>query len=388
MHDEGGIRLQPRTPEPAHLLDRLRKDLPQLIAHRAASSLTLYVPLPGDQIQAKRHRIVLKNLLKQTRNLVTDDTHQLLENHFERLERSKLRGSGMVVFHDPEATRSYALPAAVERQVSVSDQFQLRPVLALLSEARRFWILAISRNAVRVLLSEWNGVRRVEPPRHMPRSLSDSLATDGGEKQLQWHTGASKMAIYHGHGLGERRTDEDLRRYLAAVDSGLEQTLRDGTAPPPDPVVLAGVRDLTSRLQMLSKNEQIVEEFVEGNPDQWSDLELVERAAPIATRVLESRRRATRRRAKQLAHTRFVSFGVPDTVAAALAGRVDTLFIAKGQRRWGKVWTPPPKAAPPGPVDLLDLAAIRTYELGGQVFMLNTEEMPDERAPISALLRH
>jgi hypothetical protein len=79
-------------------------------------------------------------------------------------------------------------------------------------------------------------------------------------------------------------------------------------------------------------------------------------------------------------------------IPAAHAGRVDTLFIATGQRRWGS-FDPSSgalalhEAAEPHDSELLDLAVIQTILHGGTVYALAPEQMP-ELAPLAAIFRY
>src|SRR4029077_8562969 len=73
-----------------------------------------------------------------------------------------------------------------------------------------------------------------------------------------------------------------------------------------------------------------------------------------------------------------------EILQAAHDGRIDTLFVARGVRLWG---TYDPKARAiriqenqttqrKGNEDLLDLAAIQTFQNGGQVYAVPQQEVP------------
>jgi hypothetical protein len=79
-------------------------------------------------------------------------------------------------------------------------------------------------------------------------------------------------------------------------------------------------------------------------------------------------------------------------IPAAYAGRVDTLFVATGQRRWGSfdplsgVLTLH-DVAEPHDSELLDLAAIQTILHGGTVYAVAPEQM-QELASLAAIFRY
>jgi hypothetical protein len=84
---------------------------------------------------------------------------------------------------------------------------------------------------------------------------------------------------------------------------------------------------------------------------------------------------------------------VGDIVRAAVDGRMDALFVARDERCWGtfddvsRTVTVDERQSPKN-LDLYDLAAVRTYDQGGAVFIVGAAEMPGGRVPIVALLRY
>jgi hypothetical protein len=79
-------------------------------------------------------------------------------------------------------------------------------------------------------------------------------------------------------------------------------------------------------------------------------------------------------------------------VHAALQGRVDTLFVAAGEQRWG---TADPRTLQvtihdlpqPGDEDLLDRAAVHTLLTSGTVFAVPVQQVPGP-GPAAVLLRY
>ncbi len=75
---------------------------------------------------------------------------------------------------------------------------------------------------------------------------------------------------------------------------------------------------------------------------------------------------------------------------AAEEGRVETLFLVRGQRRWGYV-DPKLQAVQiedqsSRGVELLDYAAARTLSSGGDIYLL--ESLPESDSPAAATLRY
>ncbi len=173
-----------------------------------------------------------------------------------------------------------------------------------------------------------------------------------------------------------------LEQYLRAVDRGVT-TLID----PDSPLVIAGAVEIASRYRNLSRHPSVVHQIVEGNPEHSSPNDLRRRAADIVEPLMIGEARA--------AVDTFLAAGdraltsVEETVAAALAGRVDTLFIPIGVQVWGciedgTVTMHEERLA--GDRDLLDLAGAATWSASGTVYARQPDDIPGG-GPVAAMLR-
>jgi hypothetical protein len=100
-----------------------------------------------------------------------------------------------------------------------------------------------------------------------------------------------------------------------------------------------------------------------------------------------------RTRFEQLAGTDLVVYDVKEAVEAAVEGRVDTLFVAKEEERWGALDEATNTVAEhdveqPGDDDLLDLAAVHTILNSGHAFVVPPEAIPGKHGPVTAILRY
>jgi hypothetical protein len=92
-------------------------------------------------------------------------------------------------------------------------------------------------------------------------------------------------------------------------------------------------------------------------------------------------------------HTQKVAVALEDIVPAAINGKVDTLFVAKGPAIYGSFDEKNntigiDKEKSHGNTSLTELAAVNTFLQGGRVYFLPAEEMPDKETPLNALLRY
>ena len=367
----------------------LEEVLPELMSHRSEQSVSIYMPMDLDAVAAQKNPIRLKNLLKEAADLIESSARPspltVLEEQIARPDFWTERTPGLAMFHSPALTRVLRLSLAPEPLVVVADRFHVKPLIALLSEASRFHVLALSQASTRLLEVDRDALRRIGTT-EIPASLHATMPADPGETQLQFHSGGRRTALYHGHGAGEHRRAEDVRRFLTAVDTGLANVRGS-------PLVLAGVSELTAAFRSLSSHPQIAGETIEGNVDALSDQELRVRAYPLAEPELRRAGSRALERFESLLGSDLTTIRIEEIVRAATAGRVDALFITKGEQLWGtyeaaSVSIRLEETQTACNEDLLDLAAIGTFESGGSVFLLEADQMPIEGAVAAAILRY
>ncbi|HEX8331571.1 MAG TPA: hypothetical protein VF622_03060, partial [Segetibacter sp.] len=90
--------------------------------------------------------------------------------------------------------------------------------------------------------------------------------------------------------------------------------------------------------------------------------------------------------------TELTSSVIDDVIPATYYGRVSHLFVAKGEHVWGTFdeMTNEIKIhenAEGESEDLIDNAVVKTLATGGEVFLLEKEQMPAE-SPVAALMRY
>jgi hypothetical protein len=281
--------------------------------------------------------------------------------------------------------------------VIVSVHFYLKPLLPLLTFDGRFYILALSHNAVRLLACTHDSVSELKLPELVLGSLAEFLRGEERENNLQSHSSASfgtmgkdgrHPAIFHGQGVGTDEAKNDLLRYFQHIDRGLHELLKDETAP----LVLAGVEYLFPIYGEANSYPHLLELGIAGNPDKLKAETLLRKAwAVVEPYVLRERQEATAQY-RELASTERTSRNTSEIVPAAYYGRVASLFVVRDQEQWG-TFDPATNTlqiheqAQPGDEDLLDLASTQTLLHGGVVYAAEQTGIPDD-APLSAVFRY
>jgi hypothetical protein len=371
-------------------------DLRELIEHRAENSTSIYIPTHPVGEDMEQDPIRLKNALNHAEDRLASgglrraEAERLLQPAKLLLnERSFWRNqsTALGLFLSSELTRSYRLPIQVEEMIVISDRFHIKPLMPMLSGDGRFYVLAISQNDVRMLEGTRYTLSELDLE-NVPKSLGEALRFEDPEARLQFHTstGASggergqagpRRAMFHGQGAPEADRKDAILRYFHILDNGLGDLLHNHNTP----LVLAGVDYLHPLYQQANSYPGLVEEGVHGNPENWSDKELHQRAWELVAPLMDRQRDKALDLYGDLSDTDRVSSKLDEVVPAAHYGRVDTLFVALGKQRWGHF---DPDAndielhveSKVGNEDLLDAAAVHTLLNGGTVYAVEPEQVP------------
>lgn len=361
-------------------------------------STTIYLPTHVAEPETRQDPIRLKNLLGEAEDTLLQAgmdkqaVQQMLAPGFNLIENYDFwqhQSHGLALFFTPEELRTYRLPLDFEPLVVVGDHFHLKPLLPLYSSDRYFYILALSQNQVRLFQSTRYRTSEVNLE-GVPASLEEALQYDDPEEQLQYHTGGGQGSTptYHGQGVGTTEDKEAIHRFLAKVSKGLQPYLNQETAP----LVLASVEYLQPIFQEVSDYAQVMHRGVNGNPENRRPEALREAAWNIVAEQLAQSHHEALEQFHTLQGLGKASDRLTELLTAACRGQVDVLFTTANAHCWGQFDAPSgemqqhdsPQATDQ---DLLDLAAVQTFLQGGEVYLLDADDMPTD-APAAAVYRY
>lgn len=382
-------------------MDRFsRADLRELMDEQTGTRITLTMPTHRSGPETQQNPIRLKNLKRQAEDQLVATGLRATEAH-DRLSAVEAlladsgfwrqQSDGLAVFVGVDgAVRSYRVPLALDEAVVVGPRFHVKPLLPLVTNDGRFFILALSQNQVRLLQCTRHHVGETSVE-GLPQSLAEALKYDEGERQIQYHqagAGTGSGAVFHGQGGIEDAEDERRLRFCQAIDHALHTRLHEENAP----LVLAAVESMMATYRTANSYPHLVAEGIPGSPDRVPDAALHEAASAIVAPELQRGLESAMAKVGDLLGSGGASTLLPDIVRAAHEGRVDTLFVAEDIEVWGAYDAATGEVAlldvpQPGGVALTDLAAARTAVASGNVYVVPAETIPGG-APAAALLRY
>lgn len=367
-----------------------RDDLRMLTNKQQGVCVSIFVPTKTVGAEAQQSKIILKNLLKQAEKdlsssgLKRSEIENLL-SPIQPLINDTLfwqhQSTTLALFSCEGFFQSYSLPLEYSENVVVSNRFHFKPLLRLLSQGSYYYVLALSQKRVRLLQCTNQGVEQVEMA-DAPLSVDDFFLTEDYQKKLQFHTGApdfagGRAAVMHGQKEESEEIKNLIRHYFREIDKSLRKTIIDQEAP----LLFAGVDYLYPIYREVTGYNNLLEDFIEGNPDNLRDEELRKYSWEKVMPVIRKKREKAEQRFYELQGTGKTSQDIKETVLASFHGRVETVFVATGVLKKGKVDIDNNEVyfdETEGLLneDLLDYAALQTYINGGQVFPVKPENVP------------
>lgn len=379
-----------------------KRELGELLAGAGEGPcVSIFLPTVRAGSETQQNPVRFKNLLREaTRRLEERDLDdkaldellapaRALVDDYEFWQHQE---EGLAVFLAPGFFRTYRVPLDFKELVTVEDRFHLKSLLPLFNVEGRFFILALSQKQVRLLTGDRHRVREVDLE-DAPTSLVEALGSDLTQPGQQHHVagnggGGRGGPVFHGQGASEDDHKAEIRRFFQILDNGLSGYLSDRR----EPLVLAGVDYLRAMYREVSDHPQTLDEGVSGNPDDLSATQLHAAAWKVVEPRLAKRRKAAAERFHELLGSGRSEQKLGEVVPATVDGRVDTLFVASGVRRWGRFDADQRKVERHGEQttdseDLLDFAAVHTYMNGGTVYAVDPEEVPGGK-DLAAVMRY
>lgn len=378
----------------------LREEINTLVENPQDPSISIFAPMVQAGPETRQNPVRVKNLLRQVEDRLvelgmrTSEARELLEPAWNLVEDSSYwqrQGLGLAMFRNPDLFKVYRLPLEVESVAVVASTFHIKPLLPLLTNDGRFYILALSENQARLFTATRHTINEVQVE-DMPSGLAEVLVYDELKSRLEVHaftvagTGGAAQAgtgIFHGHPEAKEMEKIHIERYFRQIDRALHDVLRMERAP----LVLAGVRYFLPIYQMVNSYPHLIPEIVEGNPEAPHKKlhDLHREAWEIVEPVFKKNQQEAAALCRMAIYQGRGSKHIEEVLPAAFQSRVDTLFVPLGVQLWGSfnpgnggVKVNPNRTPQTGEDDLLNLAAFQTYLKGGAVFVVNPTEMPVE----------
>ncbi len=388
--------------EPSQILSLSREIFTELAAYVAPRCITIYLPThtAGVAVNEQNDLIEFKSRIQQvSARLKAEGSSQEVIDRIVGAGYKLIADEafwreltcGLVVFLADGYCRYYKMPVPTKDEVLVNSSFFLSPLIPVVTQKDYFYLLVLSKKQAKFYKGDRFGLTHIPVP-EMPNGIEDVVHLEEKDDQKLWRTGSSGAgggANYHGIGAGKPDDKENIAMYLDEVDETLwKDHLHEETAP----LLLAGVEYLVSIYRQVAQYNNIWPEALHGSHEH-DDLQSLHNASNLKMQRYFSQRREKMLDNYGVATGAGLSSSIVDEVVpAAFYSRVAVLFAQDGEHIWGSfdeqdnVLT---LHAEQGEGDecMLDKAVIQTLLHGGEVFILEKEQMPAQ-AKLAAIVRY
>jgi len=389
-----------------------RDDFNLLIRQRSADAfnhLSIFMPAyrSGTDVQQGPSR--LKKLMREATAQLTangirsSETSVILSPVLEILNNSffwQNQADGLVLFLAPDFFRYYRLPVKLKEFLFINTHFNTRPLLPILVEEGKYYILMISQKDIKLLQCTRFGYREIQLPETVPTSLAEAMKYEDtnrasqyrgliGDSEHHGHVGSTSVATImssHGKSIVDENKNRILR-YFQDINRGLREILKEENAP----MIFAGVDYLFPIYQQANTYPGLITSIIAGNPSRLPPQELHARGWEITRLLFVKSKTAALAKYKEMAGTGLTTTDISEIISNSIRGKIETLLVDEDREQWGKI------NGETGEVflhesietrdeDLLDLALTNTILHKGNAYALKQMEMP-QGVIVAAILR-
>ena len=353
----------------------------------------------GVEVNENYDVISFKNVLQKLtaqlkeRNINAAQIERMLEPGFELVRDQdfwKQTSPGLAVFIADGYFKYIKMPVGIQEDVVIESTFYVTPLIPILAKKEYFYLLVISKKQCKLFRADESGMEYIHV-NDLPKSLQEDMGDTDVQTTFRRGTGGGDSQIsVHGAGGGNNNDDKVyIANYFESVDDVLwKNVLHDQNAP----LVLAGVEYLIPIYKSVCDYKHVWEQSLTGSHEHEDTATLYKQAKELMQPYFAQRlNRALENYGNQSA-TELTSSIIDDVVPATYYGRVSHLFVQRGEHIWGRFDEMENKLEmqteeTEGAEDLIDNAVVRTLMTGGDIFLLDKEQMPAD-SPIAAIFRY
>ncbi|MDO8968488.1 hypothetical protein [Algoriphagus sp.] len=373
--------------------------LQELLAVAESPCLSLYMPTHRTHPENLQNPVRFKNLMKELEtSLLTKYSKDEIEKHLQPLVEItsgdgfwNYTSEGLAIFSSPGYSKAVDLATSPKEMAIVADTFHTKPIQYYLQSTDRFHVLAINRHDIQLFEGNRHSLVELELHALVPATMTDAL----GEEKTDKHStvasyGGTGASMHHGHGGKKEEVDIDSERYFRAV---AESVAEHYSKPTGIPLLLAALPEYHHLFHQVNKNPLLLEDGIKINPTAIS----IDKMAAMAWEIMEpeflKKQEELVSRYNQSKANGLGSEDIKEVAVALVEGRVDTLLIEADRIIASRITNlvtgnvQNKDINNPRVDDLLDDMSELAIRMGGQVTVLNPDQMPSESG-VAAILRY
>lgn len=389
--------------EPEELVSIIPKDLfTYLSNYNSGTCITIYLAThpSGKQVNEQVDLINFKNILQQVeKDLAHKGTDPLVIKSVLKPGYDLLRddnfwrnlSKGLAIFISDEFFKFIRLPGEVSEEVLVNSSFSVSKLLPFMVRKEFFYMLVISKKNPKFYRVDNFGIEHI-PVDELPVAVDDVVRFENKDDEKLWRTGGrggTGGANFHGVGGGKPDEKQHIALYLEEVDDTLWKTHLNKTTAP---LLLVGLDHLIPIYRTVSDYKHVWPEALTGNHQGDDDQALYQQAMKVMQPYFDQGMKRALEDFGNKSATELTSMDVKEIIPGTYYGRVSHLFVQKDAKIWGTFREATSelnivKTMNSDAENLADKAVAKTIQTGGEVYLMDKEEMP-QQAEMAAIFRY
>lgn len=365
--------------------------------------ISIFIPThrAGEKVLQGEDSLMLKNQLIDVKSKLsrkglqanviesmTAPVQQLIDDSSFWREQS----DGLAIFLADGVSQVYTVPVYFKEYNNISNSFYLKPLMPLFVGDGSFFLLMLERSNINLYECTQHSFTEIKIDDCIPETKQDVVGYDYEQKNLQFRTGQAGggRAIYHGQEAATGKRKNEIKKYLRAINNGLAPLLKEESMP----MLVAAQDPLFDIYKEVNTYPNLIKENLKVNFGNTNIYEVHELAWEKMSPIFDQKRKDKIALFLNEQGTGKTAIGIDEILPAAFNGKVDTLFCENKSDIFGHYhvedghFKVEQTEEHDNAISLMNIAAIQTFLNGGEVYLLEAEEMPNTASRINALYRY
>lgn len=380
-----------------------KKEVAELHDINQENCISIFIPThrAGKKVLQEEDALRLKNQLKDVKNKLTkkglsaDQINKRTKPVQELIDNSSFwreQSDGLAIFIADGFTKTYTLPVHFVEFNYISTSFYLKPMMHMFVGDGSFYLLMLERRNVKLYECTQHSFTEMIIDDLIPESKRDRVGFDYEEKNLQFRTGqaGSGQVMYHGQEAATGKRKNEIKKYLRAINDGLAPLFTEDNMP----MLIVAQDFLFDIYKEVNTHSNLMKDNLKVNFSDTDIFDVHELAWEMMAPVFDKSRKDKTARFLEDQGTGKTAIGMDKILPAAFNGKIDALFCENKADVFGNykevnnTITVTQDEESDNAISLMNLAAIKTFLNGGEVYLLDKEDMPNPNSRLNALYRY
>lgn len=380
-----------------------KKDIEELHQVKADNCISIFIPThrAGEEVLNHKDVLALKTQVKEVKHKLSNkglhdaDISKMLAPAEQLIDNSRFwshQSDGLAIFLTDSFFRKYTLPVYFKEFNAVSDSFYLKPLMPMFVGDGTFYLMTLQLETVTLYECTKYSFTEIVIDDVIPKNLEERVGYDYEEKNLQFRTqqAGKGQAMFHGQEATTGKDKKEIKVYFKAINDGLAKILSKKN----NPLLIATQDYLFSIYEEINTYQNLVKQNIKVDFDALDIFDIHEMAWEKMAPTFDQTRKDKIVQFIAEQGTGKTAVEIKEILPAAFHGKIETLFCENRADIFGTYTNKNGTVSVTeseknnNSMSLMNTAAIQTFLNGGDVYLLEKEDMPNPNSTINALYRY